>query len=146
MALPYYIYQDNRRTGTNLWYARATHYGTVTLDDLAKEVQTNCSLKISDCLAVNLELLSVIKAELNNSNKVKLDNFGSFAPAIKSKGALAKDEFSVEEHIKGSKVNFVAQWRRPVSANGRATSREWTDGVTLKRVPGALLAPNESGH
>ena len=40
MALPHYTYQDNRKNGTSQRYTKTTYSGTVTLDDLAEEIQT----------------------------------------------------------------------------------------------------------
>lgn len=141
MALPYYIYQDNRKSvGTNLWYARATHYGILSLEDLAKEVQRNCSLKLSDCIAVNTELVEVILNELRNSMKVELGDFGYFTPAVKSKGAIEKKDFTPSEFIRDAHVNFVAKWGIE-KTNGKGKSvRQWTQGTELKQIPGPLWA------
>ncbi len=139
MALPYYMHQDNRKNGTSLWYARATHFGIVTLDDLAEEVQQNCSLKKSDCLAVNSELVSVILNELRNSNKVKLDGFGIFTPAITSKGSVNEEDFNASEFIKGARVNFLAKY---TIENGKG-KRAWTQGLELLKVGGPLHSSKE---
>ena len=142
--LPYYVYQDNRRNvGTNLWYGRATHYGILSLDDLAKEVQRNCSLKLSDCIAVNVELVETILYELKNSQKVDLGDFGYFTPAVKSKGAIQKADFNPNDFIKDAHVNFVAKWGvEKVNGKGRSV-RQWTQGIQFKQLPGPLW-PSEN--
>ena len=134
MALPYYVYQDNRKNGTNLWYAKATSYGTVTLDDLADEIQTNCSLKKSDCLAVNAELLQVIKNELSNSNCVYLDGFGYFKTAIHGKGASSEKDYTPQECVKQLCTNFVPSYGYSNIGGSKTYRCPWTEGITLKRV------------
>lgn len=138
MALPYYLYQDNRKNGTNLWYAKATHYGILSLEDLAKEVQRNCSLKLSDCIAVNTELVEVILNELRNSMKVELGDFGYFTPAIKSKGCIDKKDFTPTEYIRDAHVNFVAKWGIEKMHGKGKSVRQWTQGAQLKLISGPL--------
>ena len=142
MAIPIYLYQDNRKDGTNLWYGQVTHYGTRSLDDLAEEIQENCSLKKSDCLAVNAELVEVIKYELLNSNKVRLDGFGTFSPALRGKGALSEKDYSPTEYVKDVHVNFVASYRMPW--HGKAM-RKWTSDITYERIGGPLHSKKKNG-
>ena len=135
MAIPIYVYQDTRSNGTGLWYGQTTHYGTLTLDDLAEEVQNNCSLKKSDCMAINTELVEVIKNELLNSNKVRLDGFGTFAPALRGKGAMSEEKYSPTECVTDVHVNFVASYTMPW--HNKAV-REWTSDVKFERIGAPL--------
>lgn len=146
MAVPYYVYQDNRRNvGTKLWYGRATHFGTVSLDDLAEQVQKTCSLTKSDCVAINTELVELLSYELSNSNCVSLDGLGYFKPAIKSSGAIAEDKFNSAENIKGSFVRFVPEWKLKSGVTGyRKATRVLTSGVEFKKMPQALWKKKES--
>ena len=144
MPVPYYVYQDNRKTvGTKLWYGRATHFGTVELDDLAEQVQKTCSLTKSDCVAINTELVELLSYELSNSNCVSLDGLGYFKPAIKSKGAISADQFTPAENIVGSSVRFVPEWKLTKGVSGnRKASRFLTSGVEFKKMPHALWKKN----
>lgn len=144
MAVPYYVYQDNRRNGTRLWYGRATFFGTLTLDDIAAEIQNNCSLRESDCKAINLELVEAISYELKNSSKVVLDGLGYFTPAFTSKGAVQEDKFNAEEHIKNLRVNFNAKWHIERSGNVGKAVRKWTQGTEFKEMPGPLWPSKKS--
>lgn len=79
MAVKYKIYQSKRNDRfKGRWYARAVHEGTVTTDDLADIMQDNCTVKRSDILAVISELVEVMRTQLQNSMRVKLDRFGTF--------------------------------------------------------------------
>lgn len=145
MAVPYYIYQDNRRNvGTQLWYGRATFFGTLTLDDIAAEIQNNCSLRESDCKAINIELVEVINQELKNSSKVVLDGLGYFTPAFRSSGAIAEDKFSADENIKNLRVNFNAKWNIEKTGDGGRAVRKWTQGTEFKKMTGPLWASKKT--
>ena len=144
MAVPYYVYQDNRRNGTRLWYGRATFFGTLTLDDIAAEIQNNCSLRESDCKAINWELVEAISYELKNSSKVVLDGLGYFTPAFRSAGAVTEDKFTAEENIKNLRVNFNAKWHIERSGNGGKAVRKWTQGTGFKEMPGPLWPSKKS--
>lgn len=140
MAVPYYIYQDNRKNGTKLWYGRATFFGTLTLDDIAAEIQNNCSLRESDCKAINIELVEAINYELKNSTKVVLDGLGYFTPAFTSKGAVSEDKYNPDECIKNLRVNFNAKWHIEKTGDGGKAVRKWTQGTEFKKMPGPLWA------
>ena len=139
MAVPYYVYQDNRKNGTRLWYGRATFFGTLTLDDIAAEIQNNCSLRESDCKAINWELVEAISYELKNSSKVVLDGLGYFTPAFRSAGSVSEDKFNAEEHI-----NFNAKWHIERTGNGGKAVRKWTQGTEFKEMPGPLWPSKKS--
>lgn len=132
--IPIYLYQDKRSIGNGLWYARATHYGIVTLDDIAAEVERNCSLKISDCLAINHEFLEVIGRGLRNSQKVQLGNMGYFKPSISGTGAVSGESYKIQEHLTRFGVKFVAQKRKVE----KGYVKPLIEGAETKIVPGPL--------
>lgn len=125
MALQYVTYQNNRKGGNHMHYARVIHPQTIGLAELAARVQRQCSMTKGDVLAVITELVTVMQDEMHNSNKVKLDGLGTFYLAINTSGALEADEFNVMENIKGVKVNFLAEGKR---VNGKVT-RAFVEGV-----------------
>lgn len=43
---------------------------------------------------------------------VKLDGFGSFKLGIKSKGADSEEKFSVNKHVTGLRVKFLAEGKK----------------------------------
>lgn len=110
MAVKYKIYQSNREGSyKGKWYARAMHDGTVTTDDIADTIQSNCSVKRSDVLAVISELVEVMSAQLQNSMKVKLDRFGTFKLGLTSTPADSAKDFSAASNIKGIHVLFAPE-------------------------------------
>lgn len=72
MSVNYKIYKSNRKgTGNGMYYARASHRGTATVNDLAKTMEANSTVKRSDILAVLSELSETMRNELNQGNRVK---------------------------------------------------------------------------
>lgn len=125
MAIQYVTRQDNRKNGNQLWYGRAIHPSTIDLTTIAERVQRNCSMTKGDVLAVLTEMVSVMRDELQNSNKVKLDGLGTFSVGIRTKGADKEDDFNAQDNIKSFTVNFLAEGK---VQNGKVV-RAFLDGI-----------------
>ena len=95
MSVVYRLTQDNRKESKTKgkWYARALHTGVIDIEGLANIMQANCTLKKSDILAVIAELVDVMRAQLQNSQKVVLDGLGSFKVGLKTKPADTSTDF-----------------------------------------------------
>lgn len=132
MALQYVIYQDTRKTGGKLFYGRAVHPSTITLDNIADRIQHNCSMTKGDCLAVMNEMITVMKQELQNSNKVCVDGLGTFYIGMRSSGAISEELFDINHNLKGFHVGFLAEGRKQ---NG-VLVRTFIDGLKAKRASG----------
>ena len=130
--ISYKLYQDLRKKGgTMLWYARAIHNQTVDLSALAERIEHNCSMTKGDVLAVLTELVVVMKDELENSNKVCLDGFGTFYIGMINKtGADEKDDWNAAEYLKGYRCGFLAEGHK----NGNAITRVFTDSLKCQRA------------
>ena len=129
-AIQYVTYQDNRKNGTNLWYGRAVYPSTIDLNAIAERIQQNCSMKKSDVMAVLTELIETMRYELQNSNKVKLDGFGTFYIGLRSKGAIDEKDFNANEYVKGFRVKFLAEGKKQ---NGKIT-RTFTEGIRVVKA------------
>lgn len=90
------------------WFARATPLGTVDMKEICETIQTNCSMKRSDVLAVLSEFTDIITNTLKTGYRVKIDGLGSFKVGLTSEGAINPAEFKPEKNIKSSHVNFRA--------------------------------------
>lgn len=130
MALNYYLYQDTRSNGNNKWYARSVHPVTVEIDQLAEEVEHNCSMTKGDVLAILQELCVQLKYILQEGNKVKLDNFGIFYYTITTIGAKSEEEFTPVDNIKSINPRFFAARKK----SNRKYNILFTDGVKFKKV------------
>lgn len=112
MAVSYRLYQNNREGKfKGMWYARASHNGTVDIDKLADIMQANCTVKRSDILAVLSELVEVMTDQLQNSMRVKLNGFGAFKIGLKTIPAATAKEFNMN-NIKGMHVLFQPEATR----------------------------------
>lgn len=109
MAVNYKVYKNNRKGETqNKYYGRATHRDTVTTKDLAQIMQANCTVKYSDILAVLTELSEVVKAELQRSNRVKIEGLGTFKVGLTTTPADTAKAFTVA-NIKGAHILFMPE-------------------------------------
>lgn len=135
----YVTYQDNRKeVGTHKYYARAVHNTIIDSNQLSERIQRNCSIKVSDVRAVLTELSEVMKDELQNSNRVKLDGFGTFYINVRSTGAESEEEFTATDNIKGCKVRFLPEHTKD-AATGVYTV-PFTQGVKFKKATGFVKA------
>ena len=118
MAVFYKLYQDNRTSSKfkGQWYARAVHTGTVDIDDLAEEMQANCTVKRADIVAVLSELVETMKKHLQMSHRVKLDRLGSFKIGMSTKPALTVGEFTASNNVKSVHVLFQPETKTRVRA------------------------------
>jgi predicted histone-like DNA-binding protein len=110
MAVNYKIYKSNRKgTGNGMFYARASHRGTSTVNDLAKTMESNSTVKRSDILAVLSELSETMRSELNQGNRVKIDGLGTFKVGINTSPAKTAKEFTAQKNIKRIHLIFLPE-------------------------------------
>ena len=131
MPIFYTVKQDTRRGSSKLWYGRAIHAQTVGLATLADRIQRQCSMTKGDVLAVLTELVTVMKDELQNSNKVKLDGFGTFSIGLKTVGAATEDSFNPNEYIRAFRVNFLAEGKKQ---HGGKITRTFCDNLKVVKA------------
>ena len=134
MSVFYRLHQD-QSTGTKRsgkWYARAVPTDVINTRQLAEIVQRNCTVKKSDVMAVIEELVEVMKDQMQDSKRVKLDGFGSFKIGIESKGAQTAGKYSVSEHVKGLHVVFMPE--RTTDSGGNK-SKQFLQGCRVEELP-----------
>ena len=134
MAVFYRLHQD-QSTGTKRsgkWYARAVPTACIGTRQLAEIIQRNCTVKKSDVMAVLEELVEVMKDQMQDSKRVKLDGFGSFKIGIESKGAQTAGKYSVSEHVKGLHVVFMPE--RTTDSGGNK-SKQFLQGARVEELP-----------
>ena len=108
MAVFYKKYQDNRNSSANKgkWYARAVHTQTVDIDDLADEMQANCTVKRADIVAVLSELVETMQKHLQMSHRVKLNRLGAFKIGMSTSAADTADAFNARDNVKSVHIIF----------------------------------------
>ena len=93
------------------WFARALHTETIELEELAEKMQQNCTLKVSDIVAVLAELCDALKSELQASHSVHLRGLGTFKIGINSRCVDRPDDFRPERDIVGTHILFRPETR-----------------------------------
>ena len=134
MSVFYRLHQD-QSTGTKRsgkWYARAVPTAVINTRQLAEIVQRNCTVKRSDVMAVIEELVEVMKDQMQDSKRVKLDGFGSFKIGIESKGAATAAKFTVADHITGLHVVFMPERTKDTAGN---RSKQFLQGAKVEELP-----------
>ena len=128
------MHQD-QSTGTKRsgkWYARAVPTAVIGTRQLAEIIQRNCTVKRSDVVAVIEEMVEVMKDQMQDSKRVKLEGFGSFKIGIQSKGAQTAAKFSVAEHVTGLRVVFMPERTKDSSGN---RSKQFLQGARVEELP-----------
>ena len=136
------MHQD-QSTGTKRsgkWYARAVPMACIGTRQLAEIIQRNCTVKKSDVMAVLEELVEVMKDQMQDSKRVKLDGFGSFKIGIESKGAQTAAKYSVSEHVTGLHVVFMPE--RTTDSGGNR-SKQFLQGCKVEELPLNLVEKEE---
>ena len=144
MSVFYRLHQD-QSTGTKKsgkWYARAVPMAVINTRQLAEIIQRNCTVKRSDVMAVLEELVEVMKDQMQDSKRVKLDGFGSFKIGIESKGAETAAKYSVAEHVTGLHVVFMPERTTDSSGN---RSKQFLQGCKVEELPLNIVEKEESG-
>ena len=102
-------------------------------------MQSNSTVKYSDILAVLAELSEVMKAELQRSNKVKIDGLGTFKVGISSSPADTAKDFNVAKNIKGTHVLFLPE---SIKEGNGARVKSLLAGIKVKEAD-AYDAPKD---
>lgn len=134
MAVFYRLYQENRKSSkfNGQWYARAVHTNTVNIDDLADEMQANCTVKRADIVAVLSELVETMKAHLQMSHRVKLDRLGTFKLGISTSPAQQVKDFSPNTNVKGVHVLFQPETK---VEKDKTRVKALINGCKVKELP-----------
>ena len=134
MAQKLQVYKDTHRDSATYgkYYVRPVYDDDfITTDLLADYIQTQASVKRSDCKAVLDELGSAFKHFFELGQKIKLDNIGIFKVGVSSSPSDSFEGCGAS-NVKSCHVNFApeteavatgetAQGRRAVIIDGTAT-------------------------
>jgi len=127
-------YQNNNKEMKNAygkWYGRAVIMDKVQIEDLASEIEDNCTVKRADILAVLSELGPAIKKEVQRSLKVTIPYLGTFKLGVKSTGAENMEEYDIKKNVKGVRVLFYPETK----LDGNHMVKELTRGVRVAELP-----------
>ena len=134
MSVLYRLHQDQSHgtARSGKWYARMVPVGVIDTRALAEIIQRNCTVKKADVMAVIEELVEVMKDQMQDSKRVKLDGFGSFKIGINCRGARSAKAFTVTDNIEGLHVVFTPE-RTHDQAGNRV--KQFLHGVKVEELP-----------
>ena len=105
--------------------------GTIDTDGLVEEIEKICTVTDADVLAVLRALVFVMKKKLQESYRVKINDFGSFKVAISTKPADSAKEFSARKNVVGTRVLFQPN----VHYQDGKRVRQFLQNLTISELP-----------
>ena len=112
--MKYKIVRENKPTLKNYgrYKAVAMHFQTITAEQVAQEVQDNCSAKKSDVELVLGELLEVLARHLKQGDRVRLKYIGLMKMELDSEKVDSPKDFDPAKHIRGVRLHLLPESRR----------------------------------
>ena len=146
MAIEYDFYLNPNSQGTNKkrYHARVVSSNRISTDELAKEIQSECSLTIADVKAVLIALGGKLARHLGKGSKVYLEGIGYFQVnlhckeevrtphAIRSgnvefKSVSYRADNELKKHLRGQKIQRSQTKIHSQPMTGEAIDRILTD-------------------
>ena len=114
----------NAVEGVNYYHAQAIKTGELTMEKLAKRINTRTTVTQTDCRAVLMSMKDHIIEALTEGQVVVLDDLGRFQVTLQGKcysqDMMAASDFSPSAMIKGHKIVF-----RPDAALKKEVARDF---------------------
>ena len=102
-----YIVKSMKKPGTDekKFYIQVAPTVPLTLETIAKNISSRCTVTETDCLAVLNELETEVITAARNGNSVRLGKLGSFRPTISSRGVQTAADAKVSD-VKAVRCRF----------------------------------------
>ena len=139
MAIRYRIMRNNilRDKNYGKYYALTVKNSEVTLEDIEREIQENCSAKVSDVRLVMRELFDTIRRMMQDGHVVNMGELGKMYIAVTSTPADTPEEFRTDRNITGFRCAYTPCGHRYGSGVGEKSGkihRLLTDGCKAKKL------------
>ena len=123
MPIHYKLIQNKIKSDKNYgkYYAHTVRQGEVSLEEVEKTIQENCTAKASDVRLVLRELYDTLKKYMQDGYVVDLREIGRLSIAVKSTCVDDPTEFRADEHITGFRCRYTPHGER-VHKNGQPTN------------------------
>ena len=110
MAIEYDFYRNPNSEGTNKkrYHARVVSNNRISTDDLAEEIQNECSLTIADVKAVLIALGDKLARHLGEGDKVHIEGIGHFQVNLRCKEEVRTTRAVRSENIEFKSVSYRA--------------------------------------
>ncbi len=131
------------KNGKRLYYPRVVRTGTVTTDQISKEIAAYSSLSTGDVKNTIDNLITVMSQHLQASENVMLDGLGIFRMKMKSNGKGAASADDVTAAQSSVTVSFLPASTR--NTDRTVATRSMVTGVKCVRFDKATTPSGESG-
>ena len=110
MSIEYDFYRNPNSQGTNKkrYHARVVSSDRITTDELAEEIQNECSLTITDVKAVLIALGDKLAKHLGDGSKVHLEGIGYFQVNLQCKEEVCTTLSVRSENVEFKSVSYRA--------------------------------------
>ena len=110
MSIEYDFYRNPNSQGTNKkrYHARVVSSDRITTDELAEEIQKECSLTINDVKAVLIALGDKLAKHLGDGSKVHLEGIGYFQVNLQCKEEVCTTRSVRSENVEFKSVSYRA--------------------------------------
>ena len=117
------------------YFAHTVKQGEISMEEIERTIEKNCSAKISDIRMVLYELFDTIRDKLQAGYTVNLNELGKLSIAVKSVCVDNPEEFKNNKHITGFKCKYTPYGKRMKSHEedcARRIERSLFDGCKSK--------------
>ena len=110
MSIEYDFYRNPNSQGTNKkrYHARVVSSDRITTDELAEEIQNECSLTITDVKAVLIALGDKLAKHLGDGSKVHLEGIGYFQVNLQCKEEVCSTRSVRSDNVVFKSVSYRA--------------------------------------
>lgn len=110
MSIEYDFYRNPNSQGTNKkrYHARVVSSDRITTDELAEEIQNECSLTITDVKAVLIALGDKLAKHLGDGSKVHLEGIGYFQVNLQCREEVCTTRSVRSENVEFKSVSYRA--------------------------------------
>ena len=121
------------KDGEKLWHLSLVKTGTIVgTQELGEAIAEKSSLTPGDAHNVVRNLMSVMRAELLNSNSVRLEGLGTFTMKARTRGRGVQTAEEVNpDQITSLRCIFTPEYSRPAAMG---TTRAITNGVQFVHI------------
>ena len=125
------------------YYGRTVATQTIGVEDLATQMQDNCTVKRADILAVLSELGPTMKQYMQESKRVRIPYLGCFKLGISTTGETDDKKFNVRDNVKSVHVIFQPETYQ-VEQGKRV--KKLIEGVVVSELPTGEKPKNNGGN
>ena len=139
MSIEYDFYRNPNSQGTNKkrYHARVVSGDRISTDELAEEIQNECSLTKADVKAVLIALGDKLAKHLGEGNKVYLEGIGYFQVNLKCKEEVRSTHAIRSENVEFKSVSYRADNELKKRLRNQKTQR------SLKKVHSITMTEEE---